>query len=105
MSVASIRKDLHQIPELGRQEYKTKEYILNFVKDFKCEIFTPTKTSVVLYFDCQKEHTICYNQKRPVMAKEMTNYVQPLKIERHEKIILSNGNVSADCSRHAGARW
>lgn len=60
MSVASIRKDLHQIPELGRQEYKTKEYILNFVKDFKCEIFTPTKTSVVLYFDCQKEHTICF---------------------------------------------
>jgi N-acetyldiaminopimelate deacetylase len=30
-SFVQIRRDLHQIPELGFQEYKTQQYIINFV--------------------------------------------------------------------------
>ncbi|MDQ0229543.1 N-acetyldiaminopimelate deacetylase [Metabacillus malikii] len=32
-----IRRDLHQIPELGFQEYKTQQYLLNIIKQFKSE--------------------------------------------------------------------
>lgn len=60
MDVLEIRKQLHQIPELGRHEFKTKEYILNFVSGFDCEIFTPTPTCVILYFNLSKKNTICF---------------------------------------------
>lgn len=60
MDIKQIRKDLHQIPELGRKEYSTKEYILKELKKLNCEIFTPTETGVVAYFNANKERTICF---------------------------------------------
>ena len=33
MDVKDIRIALHQIPELGRREYKTKEYYRNAIKE------------------------------------------------------------------------
>ncbi len=60
MTVEDIRKELHQIPELGRCEFKTKAYILNVAKSLKCKIMEVAKTGVILYFDCKKEHTLCF---------------------------------------------
>lgn len=60
MDVKEIRKHLHQIPELGRHEFKTKEFILNYCKNFDCKILTPTPTCVILYFDLKKAHTLCF---------------------------------------------
>ena len=37
-SLKKYRKDLHQIPELGFEEYKTKEYLLNVLEEYNCEI-------------------------------------------------------------------
>ena len=60
MDVRDIRIALHQIPELGRREYKTKEYILNIAKKLNCQIFEPTKTSLVLYFNLGFSSTLCF---------------------------------------------
>lgn len=60
MNIIDIRRALHQIPELGRSEYKTKEYILNVAKNLNCKIYTPTKTAVVLYFDKGLKSTLCF---------------------------------------------
>ena len=36
--IIKYRQDLHQIPELGFNEYKTQEYILNIIKNYNCKI-------------------------------------------------------------------
>ncbi|UKI49368.1 MAG: hypothetical protein L6U99_11770 [Clostridium sp.] len=45
-----IRCDLHQIPEIGMHEFKTKEYLLNILKKFKCRIFEIGETGLVAFF-------------------------------------------------------
>ena len=54
------RMDLHQIPELGFEEHKTKAYIMAAVKNLKCHIHEIGKTGLILYFDAQKEKTIAF---------------------------------------------
>ncbi|MCT2538126.1 N-acetyldiaminopimelate deacetylase [Aquibacillus koreensis] len=34
MNVKEVRRDLHQIPELGFKEYKTQQYLLNIIETF-----------------------------------------------------------------------
>lgn len=60
MDVREIRKQLHQIPELGRCEYKTKEYIYRFAKTLNCTILEPVRTGIALYFDAGREKAICF---------------------------------------------
>ena len=53
------RRDLHQIPEAGFQEYKTKAYILSVLKQYPCRISEIAQTAVCAYFpaghpDCRK---------------------------------------------------
>ncbi|MDE7264076.1 MAG: amidohydrolase [Anaeroplasmataceae bacterium] len=52
--------DLHQIPEIGKSEFKTKEYITNQLKKLSCKIYEPTPTGVVAYFDVNQKKTICF---------------------------------------------
>lgn len=74
MDVIEIRKELHQIPELGRCEFKTQKFILEFAKNLDCKIFTPTQTGVVLYFDNKKNHTICFRADMDALPiEEKTN--------------------------------
>ncbi len=47
MNLIKIRKDLHQIPELGFREFKTQEYILNILKQFPLIIHTFDFTGIV----------------------------------------------------------
>ena len=54
MDAKNIRMDVHKIPELGRCEFKTKEYILNFAKKLNCKIYEVSLTGVILYFDVKK---------------------------------------------------
>lgn len=51
--LTKYRRDLHKIPELGYQEYKTKEYILSVLKDYNCEITELCDTAVCAYFKGQ----------------------------------------------------
>ncbi|WP_027398780.1 M20 metallopeptidase family protein [Anaerovorax odorimutans] len=50
------RRDLHKIPELGFEEYKTKAYILNILKEYNCEIINPYGTAVCAYFKCKNKN-------------------------------------------------
>lgn len=46
--VKQIRRYLHQIPELGLEEYKTREYIRNYLKDLNIEVIDNiAKTGVI----------------------------------------------------------
>ena len=52
-SLKKYRRDLHQIPELGFEEYKTKEYLLNVLEEYNCEI-TEIKTAILAFFEAKK---------------------------------------------------
>lgn len=60
MDVREIRKYLHQIPELGRCEFKTKQYIYDIARTLNCTILEPVQTGIALYFDAGRENTICF---------------------------------------------
>ncbi len=51
MDLIKVRRDLHRIPELGFQEYKTQQYILAFIKQLpqSCMHVTTWRTGVVVY--------------------------------------------------------
>lgn len=51
----NYRHDLHRIPELGFQEYKTKKYILDVLKQYQCEITEPCSTAVCAFFQCKSK--------------------------------------------------
>ncbi len=60
MDIKRIRMDLHQIPELGRCEVKTKDYIMKFLRTYSCTVYEPTSTGVVAYIDAGRKKTICF---------------------------------------------
>lgn len=60
MDICTIRRDLHQIPELGRKEYKTKQYLLDFGKRLNCRVLEVAATGVVFVFDVGRQHTLCF---------------------------------------------
>ncbi len=60
MDFYKIRAELHQIPELGRCEYKTKQYIIDFAKSLNCQVIEVNATGVILVFNVHKMHTICF---------------------------------------------
>lgn len=75
MDVKKIRCDLHQIPEVGRCEIKTKEYILNIVKALNCTIYEPTKTAVVIEYNIHAENTLCFRADMDALPVEELNAV------------------------------
>ncbi|MCX7758754.1 MAG: amidohydrolase, partial [bacterium] len=54
----SHRRNLHRIPELGFQEYKTQEYILRNIRDFVDEYKILAKTGVVGFLNNGSERTV-----------------------------------------------
>lgn len=58
--VKKVRQDLHQIPELELNLPETKKYIVNELKDLPCTIESPIDSSVIAYFDNQKDSTIAF---------------------------------------------
>lgn len=49
------RRDLHQIPELGFEVHKTRQYILDHLKQYDCEI-TEVCGGVCAFFSSRTEH-------------------------------------------------
>lgn len=49
------RQDLHRIPELGFEVYKTKEYILEQLQQYSCEISEVCETGVCAFFQSREE--------------------------------------------------
>jgi len=52
--------DLHQIPELGFEEFKTKAYLYEQIKDYHCRIHEVGETGLILYFDHSQKETIAF---------------------------------------------
>lgn len=73
MDVVEIRKELHQIPELGGKEFKTKEYIIEKLKDYPCELFHIGKTSIVAYYNFNKKESICFRSDMDGLPIEENN--------------------------------
>jgi len=59
IDLQQFRMDLHQIPELGFEEYKTKDYILAATAKLDCHVQV-VDTGVVLYFNNGSNRTIAF---------------------------------------------
>lgn len=60
MSMRNHRMALHQIPELGFQEQRTKDYLLQQLKGYSCRIHEVGQTGLLLYFEAGSPHTIAF---------------------------------------------
>ncbi|MCE5002123.1 M20 metallopeptidase family protein [Staphylococcus pseudoxylosus] len=58
--VTTHRRYLHQHPELSLHEYKTTEYIANFLEELGVVYQRPLDTGVIAYLPGNGEHTIAY---------------------------------------------
>lgn len=58
--LVKYRTDLHQIPELGFEEFKSKAYVYDQIKGLKCKIHQVEETGLILYFDRQQDQTIAF---------------------------------------------
>lgn len=58
--LVKYRMDLHQIPELGFEEFKTKAYLYEQVKGLNCQIHEVGETGLVLSFNRGKKKTIAF---------------------------------------------
>ena len=55
-NLVDIRRDIHANPELGMEEYRTQELIINYLKQFGCFTITKSaKTGVVALIEGKKE--------------------------------------------------
>lgn len=60
MNVKQYREELHQIPELGYQEYQTKAYLKKHLKQLHGVLYEIGETGLAFYFNAKKEKTIAY---------------------------------------------
>lgn len=68
------RMALHQIPEIGFHEFKTKKYLYEQVKNSEAVIHEIGETGLLLYFDNQQEETIAFRTDIDALpVKEETN--------------------------------
>ena len=72
-----LRRELHKIPEIGFNEFKTKDFILNYFKDKEVNIINIGETGLGIYFNVNKEKTICYRAELdalPIDEENETEY-------------------------------
>lgn len=70
-----FRRDLHQIPEIDLELKKTQNYILKALSELPCEISTPIKSSVIAYFNSDKQNTIAFRCDMDALKiQEKTNH-------------------------------
>ncbi len=83
--IGRYREDLHQIPELGYEEFETQKYILNTIKNYKCEI-KKIKTGVVCFFDNKNEKTMAFRADMdglPIVEDNILSYKSKHKGKMH----------------------
>lgn len=60
MQIITDRRALHRIPELGDQLPKTTEYLRAVLSPLRCQVFSPTQSSVCAWFDFGAEAAIAF---------------------------------------------
>ena len=58
--LAKHRMALHQIPEIGFHEFKTKKYLYEQVKNSGGVLHEIGETGLLLYFDNHQQETIAF---------------------------------------------
>ena len=69
------RRTLHQIPELGDELYKTKEYLLSVLSKLDCEITEVLNSGLLVYFDKGKETTVGFRADMDALPVTQVNEV------------------------------
>lgn len=54
------RRDLHQIPELGLQEFKTSKYLKEQLEKMGYQPISVLETGILVYLDCNKDKTLAF---------------------------------------------
>ena len=57
---SAVRRDLHRIPETGFEEFRTQEYIMDFLKNLGLNPKPAAKTGVVCYLDFGRDETAAF---------------------------------------------
>ncbi len=76
-NVIFLRRELHKYPELSGCEYKTAEFIENYLKDVGYTPKRVTNTGVLAYLDCGESDTTLLRadiDALPVLEKNDTDY-------------------------------
>ncbi|TDX50953.1 M20 metallopeptidase family protein [Orenia marismortui] len=82
----SIRRDLHQYPELGFQEYRTSQKIIDFLNGLGIEVRKVAKTGVIGLLDCGEGPTIALRadiDALPIEEKTDVSYKSKIKEVMH----------------------
>ena len=58
--IIKYRRDLHKIPELGFNVYKTNVYVRNVLSSLSCTVGEIVKTGLTAFFDFGQEETIVF---------------------------------------------
>ncbi|WP_319200370.1 M20 family metallopeptidase [uncultured Ilyobacter sp.] len=74
--IKTYRRELHQIPELGLEEYKTCAYIGEKLKEFGLHPFTIAKTGVYVYIDAGSDETYAFRADMDALEAEEENDVE-----------------------------
>ncbi len=91
-NLIKYRRDLHQIPEIGRKEFKTQEYLLNTLKSMGLNPVIIFNTGVYVFLD--------YGNKETTMFR---SDIDALKIEEKNDIdFLSTRNGFMHACGHDG---
>lgn len=85
-TIQTIRRNLHQIPELELDLPKTKAYILQHLRSLPCIIDCPINSSILAYYDNNCPNTIafrCDMDALPVEEKTNATYQSQHKGKMH----------------------
>lgn len=74
--IKTYRRELHQIPELGLEEYKTSAYIGEKLREFGLHPFTIAKTGIYVYIDAGSDETYAFRADMDALESEEENDVE-----------------------------
>ncbi|HVI41082.1 MAG TPA: M20/M25/M40 family metallo-hydrolase, partial [Anaerovoracaceae bacterium] len=86
------RQDLHRIPELGYEVYKTQAYILELLQQYNCEVSEVCGTGVCAFFQSREENGKGRNREHTIALRSDMDGLP---------VIEETG--AAYCSIHEGA--
>ena len=67
-------ENLHKIPELGFNEFKTQQYILKQLEGLNCKVFTLIPTGIIVFFDYGSSESVAFRcELDGLEIREMNN--------------------------------
>lgn len=72
--ITKWRRDLHQIPELGLEEFKTSQYVKKELEKMGYQPISVLETGILVYLDCHQDKTIAFRSDMDALKiTEQTN--------------------------------